>query len=213
MDKQTEELTALIASCNEYDPFATIASAVPEIAALQQKDRELAAADLIALPTHKLSFDDASRYVTRWTNSHNRLGMMFVLRPRMNHETWLTLLGKEWSGCDALRHHLSTLRRVLGVAGPSTPMMDPNERTAFAALPDGLTVYRGCSERYPRGVSWSLNPDVARSFVKLTRYWVSDPVLVTATVQKKDVLALKLDREEEEIITFKARRVGKELIA
>ncbi len=131
----------------------------------------------------------------------------------MNHETWLNLFGKGWSGCDGLRHHLSTLRRVLGVAGPLTPMMDAEEQTAFAALPDRLTAYRGCSERSPRGVSWSLNPDVARRFVKLARYRVSDPVLVTATVRKKDVLAIKLDRQEEEIITFKARPVGKELIA
>jgi hypothetical protein len=41
---------------------------------------------------------------------------------------------------------------------------------------------------------------------------VPDPVLMTATVQKQDVLAIKLDRQEEEVITFKARRVAKELI-
>jgi hypothetical protein len=213
MNTQTEELTTLIASCNEHDPFAWIASAVPEIASLQQKDRERAAADLTALPTNNISFDAALRYVVRWTNSYNCLGMIFLLRSRMDHEVWLELLGHEWTRCDTVRYHLPTLRRVLGVAGPLLSMMKLEEQTAFAALPECLTVYRACSGRFLRGVSWSLNPDVARGFIKLGRYRVSDPVLVTAKVQKKDVLALKLDREEEEIITFKARRVGKELIA
>ena len=57
-----------------------------------------------------------------------------------------------------------------------------------------------------------MNPDVARGFVKLARYRVPDPVLVTAIVRKQDVLAIKLDRQEEEVITFKARRVAKDLI-
>lgn len=130
----------------------------------------------------------------------------------MNHEAWLKLLGHECTRFDAVRHHVPTLRRVLGVAGPLLPMMDTGEQTAFGALADKLTVYRGCSVRFLRGVSWSLNPDVARGFIKLARYRVSDPVLVTATVRKQDVLAIKLDRQEEEIITFKARRVAKELI-
>jgi hypothetical protein len=45
-----------------------------------------------------------------------------------------------------------------------------------------------------------------------SRYRVSDPVLVTATVRKQDVVAVKLDRQEEEIITFKAQGAAKELI-
>jgi hypothetical protein len=130
----------------------------------------------------------------------------------MNHEAWLKLLGLEWTRCDNVRHHQPRLRRVLGMGGPLLPMMDNAEQTTFAALPDRLTVYRGCSSRFLRGVSWSLNPDVARGFVKLARYRVPDPVLVTAIVRKQDVLAIKLDRQEEEVITFKARRVAKDLI-
>jgi hypothetical protein len=56
------------------------------------------------------------------------------------------------------------------------------------------------------GLSWSLDPDYARLFPTLNGYIVSDPVLVTAVTRKRDVLALILDREEQEIVTFKARR-------
>jgi hypothetical protein len=85
----------------------------------------------------------------------------------MDHGAWLKLLGHEWTRFDNLRHHVPTLRRVLGVAGPVLPMMDTTEQIRFAALPDSLTVYRGCSARFLQGVSWSLNPDVARGFPRL----------------------------------------------
>ena len=78
-------------------------------------------------------------------------------------------------------------------------------------IPCCFSVFK--SLKVPRGVTWSLNPEshvVSSSWGGIE---LSDPVLVTAKVQKKNVFALKLDREEEEIITFKARRVGKELIA
>jgi hypothetical protein len=73
-----------------------------------------------------------------------------------------------------------------------------------------VTVYRGCSARYMRGVSWTLDQQVARKFPFLDWYRVSDPVLVTATVRKEHVLAVFLGREEQEIVTFKARRVSVE---
>jgi|ERR1035437_6938327 hypothetical protein len=56
------------------------------------------------------------------------------------------------------------------------------------------------------GLSRSLDPDCARLCPTLNRYIVSDPVLVTAVTRKRDVLAVIPDREEQEIVTFKARR-------
>jgi hypothetical protein len=84
--------------------------------------------------------------------------------------------------------------------------MEPEVLISYAALPDPITVYRGCSARHLTGMSWSLDPNYARRFPTLNRYKVPDPVLVTAVTRKKDVLALILDREEQEIVTFKAKR-------
>jgi hypothetical protein len=212
MATKTKDLTALIASFDEHSPIAKINLAFPGPASDERKYWAHAAAALAALPTHNLSFDEALHYVVEWTRRYNCMGMMLFLRPRMTREAWLKLLGCRWTECDGLRHHVPTLRRVLGVAGPLLPMMDAEEQTAFVLLPDILTVYRGCSARFPRGICWSLNPDVARGFPALNWYCVPDSVLITATVRKQDVLAVKLDRQEEEVITFKARPVAAELI-
>jgi hypothetical protein len=138
------------------------------------------------------------------------MGAALVLRPRMSHSKWLTVLGETWTGCDNIREYSASLRRMLGTAGPLLPMMNAEDRTGYKDLPDRVTVYRGCSARYMRGASWTLDQQVARKFPFLDWYRVSDPVLVTATVRKEHVLAVFLGREEQEIVTFKARRVSVE---
>lgn len=46
--------------------------------------------------------------------------------------------------------------------------------------------------------------------VGLHRYRQAEPLLVTATVPRDRVLAVKLDRNEAEVVTFDARRVAVE---
>jgi hypothetical protein len=132
--------------------------------------------------------------------------MTLSLFHRMDYDDWLAPLGSQWSICDNIREHLRELRCVLGTKGPLLPMMSPEEQSAFVSLPDLITVFRGGSASHLRGVSWSLDPQVARRFPSLDRYRVPDPVLVTAVTRKQDVLAFIFDREEQEIITFRAKR-------
>jgi hypothetical protein len=51
---------------------------------------------------------------------------------------------------------------------------------------------------------------VALWCVGLHRYRQAEPLLVTATVPRDRVLAVKLDRNEAEVVTFDARRVAVE---
>jgi hypothetical protein len=60
------------------------------------------------------------------------------------------------------------------------------------------------------GASWTFNKETAKLFPTYARSRVPNPVLITATVKKADVLAVVLGREEEELITFSARRVAVE---
>ena len=87
-------------------------------------------------------------------------------------------------------------------------MMDSAELVAYRSLPARLTVFRGCGEINMLGASWSLDRDVAARFLTLNRYRQTAPLLVTATLRRDRVLALKLDRDESEIITFHARRTA-----
>lgn len=160
----------------------------------------------------KLALEKVSEYMWTWSNHRGRMGDLISFRLRMDHEDWLALLGEFWNMCDNIRDYSSILRSELGTIGPLMPMMTPEERIAYAALPDVLTVYRGCSAQRLTGASWSLDPEVARAFPTLNRYRVSDPVLVTATVPKSKVLAILLSREEQEVITFNARRLRVEPI-
>jgi hypothetical protein len=85
-------------------------------------------------------------------------------------------------------------------------MMTPDENAAYDALPEVVTIYRGCdanSASLP-GISWSLNQDVANLHPFLTRFLAKKPTVLTACVPKHWILAVKLGRGEEEIITFAA---------
>jgi hypothetical protein len=52
--------------------------------------------------------------------------------------------------------------------------------------------------------------EVAARFPTLNRYRQAEPLLVTATVRRDRVLAVKLGRGELELVTFHARRVAVE---
>jgi hypothetical protein len=89
-------------------------------------------------------------------------------------------------------------------------MMTSEERVAYQLLPDNLTVFRGCGPGNMLGACWSLDRGVAAAFPMLNRYAQAEPLLITASVRRERVLAVKLDRDEAEIITFHARRIAVE---
>jgi hypothetical protein len=96
----------------------------------------------------------------------------------------------------------------LGTEGPLPAMMTADEQTAYSSLPEEVRVYRGCGPGNIKGASWSLDRSQAERFPRLIRYWSSTPLLVTATVAKANILAVKLGRDEHEVITFSARRTS-----
>jgi hypothetical protein len=127
--------------------------------------------------------------------------------PKLTYADWLTLLGNQWIRCDrGISIFQPELREVLPHRGPVRPMMTADENAAYDALPEVVTIFRGCdaeSASLP-GISWSLNKDIANLFPFLGRFQAKKPTLLTACVPKHWVLAVKLERLEEEIITFAA---------
>jgi hypothetical protein len=80
--------------------------------------------------------------------------------------------------------------------------MNDEERMAFEALPEQITIYRGCGPKNMFGFSWSLDRKIAAKFPFSSRYWTDEPKLLTATISKNRAAALKLARREQEIIVF-----------
>ena len=143
----------------------------------------------------------------RFHDSYSRLREIMLFSSIMNRRSWLALLGANWSICDNLSVWVRELRRLL----PSRTtflMMNEDERATWRALPKVVTVYRGCSKANLNGLSWSLDRDIAAQFPALDRYMPpsgSTPLLVTADVAKGRITAVNLGRNEQEIITLRAR--------
>lgn len=162
-----------------------------------------------------ISTDDMDRAV-RYCNSCSRLPTLIDLyypafESGLNSE-WLALLGREWSLCDNISEYLDDLICFLPDDGPVIEMMDDDEQAAFAQLPDVVTIYRGAGKANRMGASWSLDEQVARRFPTLNRYRQKTPMLYTARVSKERILAVKLDREEQEVITFNAEIIKSQRI-
>lgn len=154
----------------------------------------------------KLTYEKADEILLH-CSSYEKMGA--ILDIAKNHwgpsDIWFRILGENWSGCDNIFAYQNILKHLLPKEGPIVEMMTAEELAAYEALPDTVTIYRGCGKKNKKGASWSLDKNIAASFPFLNRYQVTDPILVTATVDKSHILAVKLDRNESEVITFCAK--------
>lgn len=83
--------------------------------------------------------------------------------------------------------------------------MDDDEREEYATLPDRLTIYRGCGQQNKAGFSWTLENYYAASCYPFdTQFATEHPLLLSATVAKSRIAALKLRRSAEGVIADEA---------
>jgi hypothetical protein len=151
-----------------------------------------------------ISMSDAQQIANR-SSSYSRLEKILELDCYLSESKWLRLLGKNWSCCDNISMHIDDLfESPFGMKCHQTipQMMTLKERKALDQLPEVVTIYRGCYDINKQGFSWSLNRETAKRFPMLTRYYRADeqPYLITARVKREHIIALKLDRGEEEAI-------------
>lgn len=145
-------------------------------------------------------------------DSYTRLPKLLSLRLKMEQKTWLSVLGELWTAIDNLSEHKDELKTILAKNGPLAEMMTKDEQALYETFPEVLEVYRGCGPDNRNGVSWSLDKEVARKFPFLNHYKQVYPAVITGTVKKKNILAVKLDRDEKEIISFKVKETGIDMI-
>jgi hypothetical protein len=150
-----------------------------------------------------IALPEACEKMDRYCDSYSRLPTIIRLwfRCGLAKADALALLGEHWSTCDNIGAHTDMLQTFLP-DGPAPEMMTEGERAALDALPESVTVYRGADRGVnEQGLCWSLDRAVAARFPFLNRYRAQDPVLVTANVPRDRIVAVKLDREEAEVIT------------
>jgi len=160
---------------------------------------------LTGMPS-RITLADARALIGRHTSSHTRLESILLLNGRMKRAELLTLLGENWSSCDYIFEYQREIRALFKDRYPIRELMNEEEQRYYDSLPDLVTCFRGADPRRIQGLCWSLNRDVANAFPFLQRYNSHPrPLLATGQVAKRDIIAVKLDRGEEEIISYRVR--------
>jgi hypothetical protein len=135
-------------------------------------------------------------------SERHRLRVWSDLAPELNDEQYASLLAHTW--CESNHVYLAepdVLARLLARPPATEYLMNPDEREAFAALPEEIPVFRGYGADRPGrrlGMSWS--SDNGEAMRMAYDYHGDDPCVVTGRCHKADVLAYFLRRKEFEIL-------------
>ena len=153
--------------------------------------------------SRQMSFEKVYELLMVSTDGYDRLEHLLhpFYRRHLSNDQLFTILRDEWEWFHNVSENLEELGEVFPLYGPVRAMMTPEENAAYDALPDILTVHRGCDAGRLEGLSWSLNKKVANWFAFYPLTQAEEPTLMTARVEKEFVMAIKLGRGEEEIIT------------
>lgn len=156
------------------------------------------------------------RQALRRANSFSRLPALIDLAWRCEWSDWLTVLGEEWTVCDNIGQFTDILLEETPFADVAESpllyrhwLMDKGERDALNNLPETFTVWRGCYALNKWGLSWSLDRETAAAFPLKHRYQQDGKaLLVKAMLRRDDVLAIKLDRKEAEVVAVRPKHVS-----
>ncbi len=118
-----------------------------------------------------------------------------------DNEFW-NAVGAVWIDSENIHQDGDSWRMLLGSDRPGREnTMDEVEQAALAALPDTLTVFRGCTgEDAADGFSWTLDRAKAEWFANRYAHRRENALVVTGTIDKVDVIAHFLGRNETEIV-------------
>lgn len=152
-----------------------------------------------------INLNDAREEI-KFCDSYSRLISICELEAIMEIKDWLVLLGENWSGCDNIFKHHEYLEDIflhIDVDYSRQYMMTTEEKLLFNSLPEKITIYRGCSSINMLGMSWSLSKAIAQKIPTLNRYLPANKesvLIIETTISKHDALAIKTDRDEQEVI-------------
>jgi hypothetical protein len=145
-----------------------------------------------------------------WGDSYQRLPMIMEMIPFLSRPMLFEVLGSGWTGFDNIGQFRLPLAKLLRSATRAELdlMMTPEERAALAAMPDEITVYRGCYQINRHGLSWSTDINIAARFPTLHRYSRpgEQPILLQAIAYRDRAVAMH-GRSEDEVIVVDAHQV------
>src|ERR1022692_3188055 len=91
------------------------------------------------------SYEAAAAYMLEHSEHYTHFENLLALRPAMTRVEWLQLLGEYWTDAELVQDHLPEIRDALRDEPlPVREMMTEIELAELDAMPEWLTVYRGC---------------------------------------------------------------------
>lgn len=147
-----------------------------------------------------------------WDNSYSRLDTLIKAKAYLSEADFYSLFLSSWTDCDTTATTYSNIKELFkGVRlGQIMAKYGQGESLQhWQGLPDEITIYRGCYAFNKKGVSWTLDKQLAVEFTNNHRYRHEGhlPALLTATVKKSQCFYFA-DREEQEIFTLKAKVIN-----
>lgn len=136
--------------------------------------------------------------------SGQRTGLLLGLLEQASTTMFWALLREAWSACDGTWPYRDRLLRLLRKhtrhENPHSFLHDDEQR-AFDDLPDPINVYRGCSRMRIKGLSWTVDLNIAAAFARGNRgIAVPQPVIASGQIPKSHVFAYYTDRHESELL-------------
>lgn len=109
-----------------------------------------------------------------------------------------------WNTCDDTWYLQLDVIEALELnreAQPPHLFWNDEQKVFYGALPELVTVYRGCSRERMRGVSWTTDKTVAEGFARGHRgITIPDAVVAECRIAKQDIITVIPDRDESEVI-------------
>jgi len=135
-----------------------------------------------------------------------RLNALLEIRGSMNDVSYWEEVGDVWTDSENIYQNIDDWRDIWDEDRPERQnCMNAKERVRLSKLSKTLKVYRGvCHEESIHGLSWTTDINTAKWFARRFARPKEGlfPTLVTGSVNREDVLACFLGRNENEIVAF-----------
>jgi hypothetical protein len=141
----------------------------------------------------------------RFANSVERpeLVIEWATRRRTNGRDFWRVVALEWSSFDRIDHYKFGILFSRYRPHWTTDVWAPDDFTFYASLPERLKVYRGQSADWEVGLSFTIDPTVAKSFAHGHRgIRLPNPVVLEVEINKADIAFATNEREESEVVLF-----------
>jgi hypothetical protein len=130
-----------------------------------------------------------------------RIGAFDTIQNQLKDSEYWELLADIYTDSENIWQNKALWKRLLASKRPQSDcFMGEEEREAFRALPQTLTLYRGHSAKNSIGWSYTLNKDKALWFATRFKRHTTHSTVKTLTLNKRLALGLKTCRGEDEIV-------------